>query len=185
MILCEILFSGEARKQKGSFKLGSVSLGTCNQTIPESLSQGSTGSPLLAGSLSFGNSKQPSAGTLSSGTPTSVGPSTFSFAGPKPIVSTVASGAFAAASSSAFAVTGQKASGLMMAFKLPASQQLPSEGSAKPSAALPQLIRPTPTSQVQSSFPAPSFQSPGSLSIAGTTRPVLAQVQVFLSLTPA
>lgn len=157
--------------------LGSVSLGACNQTIPESLSQGSTGSPLLAGSLSLGNSKQPSTGTLSSGTPTSVGPSSFSFAGPKPIVSTVPSGAFA--------VTGQKPSGLMMAFKLPPSQQLPSEGSAKPSAALPQLIKPTPTSQVQSSFPAPSFQLPGSLSIAGTTRPVLAQVQVFLSLTPA
>ena len=72
-----------------------------------------------------------------------------------------------------------------MAFKLPTSQQLPSEGSAKPSAALPQLIKPTPTSQVQSSFPAPTFQLPGSLSIAGTTRPVLAQVQVFLSLIPA
>ena len=157
--------------------LGSVSLGACNQTIPESLSQGSTGSPLLAGSLSLGNSKQPSTGTLSSGTPTSVGPSSFSFTGPKPIVSTVPSGAFA--------VTGQKPSGLMRAFKLPPSQQLPSEGSAKPSAALPQLIKPTPTSQVQSSFPAPSFQLPGSLSIAGTTRPVLAQVQVFLSLIPA
>ena len=163
-------------------KLGSFSLGACNQTIPESLSQGS---PLLAGSLSLGNSKQPSAGTLSLGTPTSVGPSSFSFAGPKPIVSTVPSGAFAAASSSAFTVTGQKPSGLMMSFKLPPSQQLPSEGSAKPSAAPPQLIKPTPTSQVQSSFPAPSFQLTGSLSIAGTARPVLAQVQVFLSLIPA
>ena len=169
-------------------KFGPVSLGASNQIIPESLSpaifQGSTGSPLV-GSFSLGNFKQPSADTLSSGTPTSVGPSIFSCTGLKPIVSTVASGAFAAASSSAFAVTGQKPSGLSMAFKLPLTQQLLSEGSAKPSAALPQLIKPTPTSQVQSSFPASSFQSPASLSIASTTKPVLAQVQLFLSLTPA
>ena len=161
-------------------KLGPVSLGASNQIIPESLSpaifQGLTGSPLV-GSFSLGNFKQPSADTLSSGTPTSVGPNTFSCTGLKPIVSTVASGAFA--------VTGQKPSGLLMACKLPLTQQLPSEGSAKSSAALPQLIKPTPTSQVQSSFPASSFQSPASLSIASTTKPVLAQVQLFLSLTPA
>ena len=117
----------------------------------------------MVGSFSLGNFKQPSADTLSSGTRTSVRPNT----------------------SGAFAVTGQKPSGPSMAFKLPLTQQLPSEGSGKPSAALPQLIKPTPTSQVQSSFPASSFQSPASLSIASTTKPVLAQVQLFLSLTPA